>query len=124
GDGVGTATMGDRDPDLSERLHELSSGWPAAVRLALEALRSAPPAERSALLGRLFLPGGGVFAYLADEVFGREPIAVRELLRRIAMFDRFTAELCTAIGPQNAPSILKKLRTRGLFVDADAGAPG
>src|SRR5262249_51246296 len=50
-DALVTATMGDRDPDLSERLHELSSGWPAAVRLALEALRSAPPAERSALLG-------------------------------------------------------------------------
>jgi ATP/maltotriose-dependent transcriptional regulator MalT/DNA-binding SARP family transcriptional activator len=123
-DALVAASLGIPEPQLARQLHELTSGWPAAVRLALEALRSAPPADRPAVLDRVSLPGGSLFAYLAEEVFGKEPPAARQLLRRVALLERFSPELCTAIGIANAPRTLRRLGARGLFVYPDAGAPG
>src|SRR5262249_61536315 len=44
-------------PALASTLHELTRGWPAAVRLALEALRTVPPAARGAGLAGPQGPG-------------------------------------------------------------------
>ena len=50
------------------RIHAATGGWPAAVRLALEAYRIAPGGDREAVLDRLQRPEGPIFAYLAEEV--------------------------------------------------------
>ena len=47
-------------------------GWPAAVRLAIEALRGTPDQLRAGAIAGLGRPGGPLFAYLAREVFERE----------------------------------------------------
>lgn len=56
-------------------LHDATRGWPAAVRLAVEALRTVPADDREAALERLRRPKGTLFSYLAEEVFAREPCA-------------------------------------------------
>ena len=99
-------------------LHEATAGWPAAVRLAAEALRTVPASERVARLDRILRPGGPVAAYLAEEAIARSPPDVRHLLGAVAPLDRFTPELCVALGVPEADRLLADLASRGLFVHA------
>ena len=98
-----TATLlaeltGGTDPAVAAELHRLTGGWPAAVRLAVEALRGVPPADVPAALERMRRAGGPLLAYLAAEVFAGEHPRVAELVARVAPLERFTAELCDALG--------------------------
>jgi ATP/maltotriose-dependent transcriptional regulator MalT/DNA-binding SARP family transcriptional activator len=104
--------------DLAPEVFELTAGWPAAVRLVVEALRPVAPAERLSALGALRSPGGRLFSYLAEEVFAQAPAEVRELLRRVAPFRRFNVDFCRAIGIEMAADSLVTLRRSGLFIDS------
>src|SRR4029453_10941282 len=64
-------SLGASTPKVTESLHEMTGGWPAAVRLGVEALRSAGPDGSAAVLEGLRRPGGALFAYLAEEVLAR-----------------------------------------------------
>ncbi len=108
---------------LAAPLHEATAGWPAAVRLGLEAVRVADSGQAEEVLAGLRSPTGPLFAYLAEEVFAREPEEVREVLRKVAPFDRFSLDLCGALDLENATSILSRLVRRGLFLQPRAG-PG
>ena len=62
-----TATLlaslaGAADAETAVQLQHATGGWPAAVRLAVEALRGVPPAERQATLDRIRRPGGPLLA--------------------------------------------------------------
>jgi ATP/maltotriose-dependent transcriptional regulator MalT len=120
------ATPGER-ADVSARIFEATGGWPAAVRLALEAYRGAAPDRRAATLERLQHPDGPLFAYLAEEVVSRASDETRDLVARAVHFDRFSAPLCVAIGSPNAERILASLSRRALFLQthprARAGTP-
>src|SRR5918995_641110 len=98
-------------------VHELTGGWPALVRLTLEALGAASLADRASTLDALRQPGGAVFAYLAEEVFEHEPAVVRELVRIVALLESFTPELCEALGIDGAAETIDDLARRGLFVE-------
>lgn len=108
---------------LAEPLHEATAGWPAAIRLGLEAIGAAGPERAGEVLSGLRSPTGPLFAYLAEEVFAREPEEVREVLRRVAPFDRFSIDLCAALGLEGATTVLGSLARRGLFLQPRAG-PG
>lgn len=108
---------GEHDPDLAAALHELTGGWPALVRLALEALSAAPLGDRTHTLDALRRPGGTVFGFLAEEVFQREPAIVRELIRTVALLDSFTPELCEALGIEGAGEAIEDLARRALFIE-------
>jgi DNA-binding SARP family transcriptional activator/Tfp pilus assembly protein PilF len=109
--------LDDGDPELAMALHELTAGWPALVRLAVDALRPIPAAARGRSLEELRGTGGTVFAYLAREVFEQEPAGVRDLLRTAALFDDFTPELCEALGVQSAADVTERLARRGRFLE-------
>ncbi|MFI6102103.1 BTAD domain-containing putative transcriptional regulator [Lentzea sp. NPDC051213] len=87
-------------------VHDVTGGWPIAVRLVAET--------------------GTVeeLADLVDEVVGREPEQTRQLLRAAAAFDRFTADLLTSLGHASAAAILPDLARRGLFVEHVRAEPG
>ena len=116
--------LGESADDVAGDLQEASRGWPAAVRLALEALRDVSPEERRRTLDGLRRPGGRLFSYLAGEVFEREPEDVRALIRTVAPLDRFNGELCEALGVDNAAEALASLERRGLFVESDRSEAG
>lgn len=106
---------------LAGAVHEITGGWPAAVRLTAEALRAVPAAQRMDALDALHRPGGRLFDYVAEEVFGSSPPTVRQLLRRVAPFPRFNADFCEAIGIAGASESLAALRRAGLFLEARGG---
>ena len=117
-EGALTAAPGDADAArLAAELHAVTAGWPAAVRLASEALARVEPAGRGAALDRLRRPGGVVHDYLADEVIAGEPPPRRDLLVRLAVLDRFTPDLAEALAPGD-PAALGGLVRRGMVVDA------
>lgn len=110
--------LGDGIEDLAEPLQSAVQGWPAAVRLAVEALRTAPADQRATRLRRALRSDGPLYDYLAEEVFAAEPPAVRRLVAGVAVLPRFSAELCKAIGLTDSAETLQQLRTRGLLVSA------
>ncbi len=110
------ATMGEGAAALAPDIHRMTAGWPAAVRLATEALANDAPTRHAATLERLRRPGGMLHDYLADEVVAAEPPEVRELLGRLALLDRFTPELAGALGPPGTAGELAGLIRRGLVV--------
>lgn len=110
------------DAETAAALHRATGGWPAAVRLAVETLRGVPRAGRHAALERIRRPGGPLFAYLAAEVFAHEPPEVEELVRFVSPLERFTPELCRALGVKRAEETLDSLARRGLFVELHGDA--
>jgi ATP/maltotriose-dependent transcriptional regulator MalT/DNA-binding SARP family transcriptional activator len=119
-----TAALDEGAAELAAQLQELTTGWPAAVRLAIETLRMVPQEDRAASLDRLRQPGGPLFNYLAEEVFARESFTVRELLRTVAPLERFTIELCEALGLGAAGETLAGLARRGLFLKPRSTSDG
>lgn len=102
--------------ELAAEVHRVTSGWPAAVRLASEAMAHEAPDGHRATLERLRRPGGTLYAYLADEVLATEAPEVRDLLGRLAGLDRFTSDLAAALGPPGTAAALAGLVRRGLVV--------
>ena len=108
----------------AERIHGATGGWPAAVRLALEAYRTAPGGDREAVLDRLQRPEGPIFAYLAEEVVANASDDTRALVRNAVHFDRFSAPLLAAIGVPNPAATLEELSKRALFLQPLPGEAG
>lgn len=110
--------------EMARRILALTVGWPAAVRLAAEALRGAGVAGREAALARLRAPGGPLFAYLAEEVIAHASDPTRELIRRMSHFERFSVGLCEALGLADAGRTLTVLARRALFLQPLSGEAG
>lgn len=108
--------------ELGNPIHELTAGWPAAVQLTAEMLQNVPEEERGRTLAELGRRGDRLVSYLAQEVLERESDEVRELLRIASEFDRFSAELCEAVGVAPPADILTGLQRRGLV--ASRSGPG
>jgi DNA-binding SARP family transcriptional activator/tetratricopeptide (TPR) repeat protein len=108
---------------LAPRLYELTQGWPAAVRLALGALERVENAGRERMLERLRQPEGPLLSYLAQEVFEQQPPTVRRLIRSLAPFDRFTSDLCEALGIADCREAIGSLTRQGLFLSAHDSGP-
>ena len=115
-----TATLGD-DGAVAEALHDVTRGWPAAVRLGIEAVRRLDAEERAPAIAALGESGSPLFAYLAQEVFGREPPELQDLIRHVAAFHRFSPTLCAAVGLEDAAGALEGMTQRGLFVSEHRG---
>lgn len=118
------AALGERARSLAPALLEATSGWPVAVRLAVEGLRGVPEHEQMRAIEDLRAPEGALFAYLAAEVFEREPPETRELIRRVAPLERFTPRLCEELGLPDAHALTSSLTRRGLFVEPVGGDAG
>jgi ATP/maltotriose-dependent transcriptional regulator MalT/DNA-binding SARP family transcriptional activator len=115
-------STGNEDRPLAEALVQATGGWPAAVRLALDAFQREPDGtNREAALAHLQRPGGELYAYLAGEALAGDPPAIRELLRRLSPFDRISIELCTALGVRDADVAMSALVRRGLAAEVPDG---
>lgn len=109
--------VGDGAAAFAGEVYALTLGWPATVRLVVEALRPVSKTERGQVLKRLRRPGERLFNYVAEEVLARAPAHVRLLLRCVAPFARFDVGLCRALGIEAAAESLVTLRRSGLFVE-------
>jgi ATP/maltotriose-dependent transcriptional regulator MalT/DNA-binding SARP family transcriptional activator len=117
--------LGETGVDLARPVYDATGGWPAAVRLALEALQPLSLGERTKAVEVLRKPHGPLFSYLAEEVIGREAEQLRELIRSVAPFERVDEELCEALGIDSAAGKLDSLTRRGLLLlQPDGDRPG
>jgi ATP/maltotriose-dependent transcriptional regulator MalT/DNA-binding SARP family transcriptional activator len=107
---------------LAPAVHRITGGWPVATRLALEALGGAE--DQSQLLHALEEPRGLLLRYMADEVIGREPGDVLELLQVAQVLDGFDAAMLAAVGVPGAQAMLTRLSRRGLYLEEQSGRPG
>ncbi len=110
---------GIHDQPAVDALHAATAGWPAAVRLAAEALRDRSGQDVERTLRRLSRPGGRLYTLLVDEVLTRLPDTERTLLARLAIMPRVTAELCAMLGADDPEASLVELERRGLLLDLD-----
>jgi DNA-binding SARP family transcriptional activator len=105
---------------LAEPVRRATGGWPMAVRLAVEAVREVPPADRARHVADLATTDRQL-TNLIRATYAQEPPPVRRLLAVGALFDRFTVGLCEAVGVADAAGLVSGLRRRGLFLEP---APG
>ncbi|MEV2242628.1 BTAD domain-containing putative transcriptional regulator [Micromonospora sp. NPDC049891] len=111
-------------PALAQRVHEVTAGWPALVRLVAETL-VAEGVPSGPLLPAVTEPGGLVTGYVAEEVLGPLPEDLRRLLHEVADLAPLTAGVCAVTGhPAVGPQISRLVRT-GLLTrvgtDPDTG---
>jgi ATP/maltotriose-dependent transcriptional regulator MalT/DNA-binding SARP family transcriptional activator len=119
-----TTLAGPEAAEAAVELQRATGGWPAATRLAVEALRGVAHEDRPAALARIRRPEGPLIPYLAAEVFANERPEVETLVTTVAPLERFSAELCEALGVEDASRILPSLARRGLFVELQGNAAG
>jgi ATP/maltotriose-dependent transcriptional regulator MalT len=110
------SALGPEARDLAPELLEMTGGWPAAVQLAIQALRDVPADERRRAIAAL-PRHGRLLDYLAQEVLAREPEESRAVLRRMAVFDRLPPGLVSAPGVLTPDGIVPDYSRRGLLVD-------
>jgi ATP/maltotriose-dependent transcriptional regulator MalT/DNA-binding SARP family transcriptional activator len=100
----------------------ISGGWPAAVRLAVEAVADVGDAHGA--LDRLRRSTSDVFDYLAEEVLAAAPEGVGRLVRLTPDLSLVHPGLAAAIGVPDAARSLEYLAQSALFVVEAPGAPG
>jgi DNA-binding SARP family transcriptional activator len=114
------------DPDLAERLHEATGGWPALVHLAAETLRM-HGVPRGPLAPAVAAPGSPLAGYLADEVLSVLPPEATRLIRNVGELKPVSAELCRALGHRRAGEMFRLLTRTGVLTHAGSsplpGAP-
>jgi ATP/maltotriose-dependent transcriptional regulator MalT/DNA-binding SARP family transcriptional activator len=116
------APLSGTQPAAAE-VHKLTSGWPAAVRLAAQALRVAGPDGRNGRSGidgrgaaiRPRPAGGTVLEELAAQVLAAEPEPNRRLLATVAALGAVDAPMCAALGHPRATAALPRLARHGLL---------
>ncbi len=107
---------------LGPFLQEATQGWPAAIRLAAEALLPVDPDGRENSLRRALRPGGRIYEYLVEEALKRVEPGVGNLLAAVTGLPRFNDELCAVLGAAVGDGTLERLSRRGLFVQPSAEA--
>jgi LuxR family maltose regulon positive regulatory protein len=102
-------------PDAGQLLAR-TGGWPAGLRLALNAhQRGRTSIARS--MDR------DVFDFLASEVLDDMPTALREFVLRSSVMPQLSASRCRAVtGDERAAQWLVEIERRGLFVSVQEGA--
>src|SRR5262249_43976918 len=104
-------------PDISGRILARTEGWVAGLQLAVLALGEHPVAAHADSLVDVMGEHRYVVDFLADEVLLRLSPAVRECVLRIAVLDRFNAELCDALpGVTGSQTTLETLERENAFL--------
>ncbi|MFI7636099.1 tetratricopeptide repeat protein [Nonomuraea sp. NPDC049400] len=94
--------------DLAEEVHELTKGWPVAVRLTLSWLSGLPLSDRAKRIAATPL-----FDYLVEEVVKDEH---EQFLRATARLPWFTYELCQAMGVAISREELRALAAQHILI--------
>ena len=98
-----------------------TEGWPIALQMLSDGLAGADAGALDTVLRRIPGPSELLFDYLADEVFLRQPPAVRRFLGESACLRRLDPAACDfALEITDSAEILRSLERQSLFVTRDA----
>ncbi|CAN5235359.1 BTAD domain-containing putative transcriptional regulator [soil metagenome] len=113
-----TGLLGDASVVLHDRIHDLTGGWPGAIRLIALSLRDLDPEGWPHQLANLDSGHSGVVGYVATAVLDRLPAALNGALHTIADLGSVDEPVGDRLGlPHGALQILS---TRGLLDGPDA----
>lgn len=104
-------TAGAPARDLARSVQAVTSGWPAAVRMAAATLEGRPAEHRRAALDRLSRRGSPLAELLAEEVFEALEPDETELVRAASGLDRFSVELLDAMEVPATASVPRLARS-------------
>jgi LuxR family maltose regulon positive regulatory protein len=106
-----------------QRLYERSQGWPAGLRLALNALRGAPAsaATEAAAAGSAAIDRQAI-EFLTDEVIAQMAAPLRDFLLACSVLPELNERRCIALtGDAQAAARLAEIERAGLFVQVQDG---
>lgn len=115
-DEVAELVAGDLDADraLAARIQDATGGWPALVRLVIEAIRPLPAEDRSSAVDRACVAATPVGDYLDTAVLDRESVEARHTLVRVALLGSANGPLLARVTPD--PGAVPDLLARGLLL--------
>ena len=100
--------------DVAE-LERRTEGWVAGLQLAALAMRD--HADVAGFIASFTGSNRHVVDYLAEEVFERQPEALRAFLLETSILDRMCGPLCEAVtGHTNGQAVLERLERANLFM--------
>jgi ATP/maltotriose-dependent transcriptional regulator MalT/DNA-binding SARP family transcriptional activator len=112
------------DPPLAARLVDATGGWPAAVRLLVEALHDVPAADRSARVTGLSGPDGPVGAYVEEVVLPQVDDTTRRLLLQLAVLGPTAPSALVTGEAPDAARCLRRALAAGLARPDPSDADG
>jgi ATP/maltotriose-dependent transcriptional regulator MalT len=109
--------------DVAAALHQVTAGWPAAVRVLADRLREAPSHQWPALLAGAGDSACPLEEFLVEEVVPATPAAALDLIRATVALGRFTPpQVAELLGP-GAEDLTNRLARDGLWI-VPADRPG
>ena len=108
-----SARLGTDATSLAAAVQGATEGWPAAVRLASEALVDTPAEDRRSVVDRLGRQPADIFGALAADLLAALPEPARRLLRVASVLPELDAELCRRLGIPDAEEMIALLARRG-----------
>ena len=104
--------------DAIETLQRRTEGWIAGLRLVASTLQTIDSTEhRQEFIEHVVVSDRHVFDLLADEVLYRQPAELQAFLLETSILRELTPALCQAVtGLENAPSLLREVVQRNLFL--------
>jgi LuxR family maltose regulon positive regulatory protein len=97
--------------DEIERIHDLTTGWPACLRLVSITLKGRT--DRRDALGDL----GWLQTYISENFLSRLPAGMIEFMESISICGRFNAELAAAVtGAADAGALLQRIEAENLLI--------
>jgi DNA-binding SARP family transcriptional activator len=109
-------------PDEVATLYGRTEGWPIALQLAWQGLRSGAAGSVADLLAAGVTSSTALFDYLARETLDRQPPEIAAFLRETAVLGELTPAACDAVRERVAPgesaALLARLHALDLFVVA------
>ncbi len=109
-------------PDEVATLYDKTEGWPIALQLAWQGLRSGAAGSVADLLAAGVTSSTALFDYLARETLDRQPPEIAAFLRETSVLGELTPEACDAVrsgaAPGDSAALLARLHALDLFVVA------
>ncbi len=104
-------------PHEIELLQERTEGWPIALQLVWQELRTRPQTDIAALFGHGSDSLDTLFAYLAQNVLAQQPAPLQDLLLRTSVLRELSTPACQAVaGNVDCGAMLAFLLERDLFI--------
>jgi LuxR family maltose regulon positive regulatory protein len=104
-------------PDAVTALEVRTEGWATGLQLAALSLHQQDATHISSFLAEFSGSHTYVFAYLAEEVFQKQPDHVRQFLVQTTILERLCAPLCAAVtGLDDAQATLEQVELANLFL--------
>lgn len=102
-------------------LADKTEGWPIALQLVWQGLRSSETQNIASILAPSPTTLGALFDYLARDVLDRQPPEIASFLRETAVLRELTPEACDAVTTAPLPgsgAMLRRLHELDLFIVA------